>query len=505
MGFFGRAKRPDPPHPRKEPRLEGPLTAERLGQVFADCVDYNRRSVTVGGNEAMRADLIFIAGMVKMERVSDYILRPLAQNEELGRMGESVAWEKMRSGALYNLSVDERTTLDEAASDLIAGNCLLLFPGREQALSFNTGTEEKRSIGDPENEVSIKGARDSFVENLRTNTSLTRRHLRCPELRISEQVVGRQSLTPVDLVWLDGIASPRTVEELKGRVADIDIDALLDTGNLEEYIIDELDTPFPLVQYTERPDRFCHGLAEGKVGILIEGIPLGYLVPGVIGDFLRAPQDRSENWMVASVLTVVRWLCLLVTLYLPAVYVAMVNFHPEMIPTRLALSIMAARRDVPFSTLFEILLLLAAFEVLQEAGLRLPQSIGQTVSILGGLVVGSAAVEAKMVSPAVLIVVAVAGIAGYTMPSQDLAGALRIWRFLLAVLAGLAGLFGVMAGTAALVGHLAGLESFGAAYLTPFAANAGEQVEGDVVLRQPLPQDKQRPAYLNTGNRRKQK
>ena len=166
---------------------------------------------------------------------------------------------------------------------------------------------------------------------------------------------------------------------------------------------------------------------------------------------------------------------------------------------------MAARRDVPFSTLFEILLLLAAFEVLQEAGLRLPQSIGQTVSILGGLVVGSAAVEAKMVSPAVLIVVAVAGIAGYTMPSQDLAGALRLWRFLLAVLAGLAGLFGVMAGTAALVGHLAGLESFGAAYLTPFAANAGEQVEGDVVLRQPLPQDKQRPAYLNTGNRRKQK
>lgn len=505
MGFFGRAKRPDPPHPRKEPRLEGPLTAERLGQVFDDCVDYNRRSVTVGGNEAMRADLIFIAGMVKMERVSDYILRPLAQNEELGRMGESVAWEKMRSGALYNLSVDERTTLDEAAADLIAGNCLLLFPGRERALSFNTGTEEKRSIGDPENEVSIKGARDSFVENLRTNTSLARRHLRCPELRISEQVVGRQSLTPVDLLWLDGIASPRTVEELKGRVADIDIDALLDTGNLEEYIIDELDTPFPLVQYTERPDRFCHGLAEGKVGILIEGIPLGYLAPGVIGDFLRAPQDRSENWMVASVLTVVRWLCLLVTLYLPAVYVAMVNFHPEMIPTRLALSIMAARRDVPFSTLFEILLLLAAFEVLQEAGLRLPQSIGQTVSILGGLVVGSAAVEAKMVSPAVLIVVAVAGIAGYTMPSQDLAGALRIWRFLLAVLAGLAGLFGVMAGTAALVGHLAGLESFGAAYLTPFAANAGEQVEGDVVLRQPLPRDKQRPAYLNTGNRRKQK
>lgn len=208
--------------------------------------------------------------------------------------------------------------------------------------------------------------------------------------------------------------------------------------------------------------------------------------------------------MVASALTVLRWVCLLGTLYLSAVYVAMVNFHPEMIPTRLALSIMAARRDVPFSTLFETLLLLLAFEVLQEAGLRLPQSIGQTVSILGGLVVGSAAVEAKLISPAVLVVVAVAGIAGYTMPSQDLAGALRLWRFLLTVLAGLAGLFGVLMGTAFLVGHLAGLESFGAAYLTPFAANSGEQVEGETVLRQPLPRDKLRPGYLKPENRRKQ-
>ncbi|MDD5938029.1 MAG: spore germination protein [Clostridiales bacterium] len=505
MGFFGRKKTADPPHPRKEPRLEGPLTAESLGRVFGGCVDYNRRSVAVGGNESLRADLFFLAGMVRMERVSDYVLRPLAQNASLGELGEAVAWEKMRTGALYNLSVEEITTLDEAAGALVDGNCLLLFPGRERALSFNTGTEEKRGIGDPENEVSVKGSRDSFVENLRTNTSLVRRHLKAPELRITEQVVGRQSLTPVDILWVEGIADPETVAELTRRVEDIDIDALLATGNVEEYIVDDLNTPFPLALHTERPDRFCYGLAEGRVGLLAEGLPLGYLVPGVIGDFVRAPQDRSENWMIASALAVMRWLCLLTTLFLPAFYVAMVNFHPEMIPVRLALSIMAARRDVPFSTLFETLLLLIAFEVLQEAGLRLPQSIGQTVSILGGLVVGSAAVEAKLISPAVLVVVAAAGIAGYTMPSQDLAAALRLWRLLLTVLAGMAGLFGVLAGGAALVGHLAGLESFGAAYLTPFAANAGEQTEGNTVLRQPLPDDKLRPAHLNTENRRKQR
>lgn len=505
MGFFERVPRPDPPHPRRDPRLEGALTAENLARVFENCVDYNRRSIAVGGNEALRCELIFLAGMVRMERVSDYVLRPLAQDRELGELGEAIAWERMRSGALYSLSVTERTTLDQAAADLIDGNCLLLFPGTERALSFNTGTEEKRGIGDPENEVSVKGPRDSFVENLRTNTSLTRRHLKAPELRLEEQIVGRQSLTPVDILWVEGIADPGTVEELKKRVEDIDIDALLATGNLEEYIVDELDTAFPMLQYTERPDRFCYGLAQGRVGLLIEGIPLGYLAPAVLGDFLRTPQDRSENWLVASSLTVLRWLCLLTTLYLPGVYVAMANFHPEMIPTRLALSIMAARRDVPFSALFETLLLLVAFEVLQEAGLRLPQSIGQTVSILGGLVVGSAAVEARLISPAVLVVVAAAGIAGYTMPSQDLAAALRIWRFLLTALGGAAGLFGVILGTVLLVGHLAGLESFGVAYLTPFTANAGERVGENALLRQPLPADKLRPGYLNTENRRKQK
>ena len=491
-------RRTDPPHPRREPRVEGPLTGERLEEVFAGCVDFQRRPVAVGGSGTMRIELVFIAGMVRMERVSDYVLRPLAQDTALGELGEEAAWERMHAGALYSLSVSEVTDLDKAVGDLIDGNCLLLFPGRERALSFNVGTEEKRGIGEPEDEVAVKGPKDSFVENLRTNTSLVRRHLKAPELRIREQVVGRQSLTPVDILWVEGIADPGTVEELERRLEAIDIDALLATGNLEEYIADGLDTAFPLTQSTQRPDRFCYGLCQGRVGVLIEGIPLGCLVPGVLGDFLRAPEDRSENWMVATALTVLRWACLLVTLFLPGLYVAMVNFHPEMIPTRLALSIMAARRDVPFSALFETLLLLAAFEVLQEAGLRLPQSIGQTVSILGGLVVGSAAVEAKLISPAVLVVVAIAGIAGYTMPSQDLAGALRLWRFFLAALAGGAGLFGLSAGAAMLVGHLAGLESFGAAYLVPIA-------DGEPLLRQPRPADKFRPAHLNSKNRRKQR
>lgn len=505
MGFFGRKRAPSVPHPRKEPRFDGPLTLKRLEQIFQDCVDFTKRPVSLGEGGACTLTLCYLSGMVKMERVSDYVLRPLAQDEALARCGTPrQAMEEMMGGALYNLSAAERTTLDEAAFDLVAGWCLMFFPGESTVLSLFVGTEEKRSISSPSNETVLKGSRDAFVESLRTNTSIVRRHLKTPELRIREQVVGRQSVTSVDILYIEGLTNPHLVEQVAAQLADIDIDAVLATGNIEEYIVPAARTAFPLVQYTERSDRFCAGLAEGRVGILIDGLPLGYLAPGVLGDFLQAPQDKSESWLLASALTLLRYLCMLGTLLLPALYVAMVTFHQEMIPTRLALSIIAAKQDVPFRSVFEVIVLLLAFEILQEAGLRLPQSIGQTVSIIGGLVVGSAAVEAKIISPAVLIVVAIAGIAGYTMPSQEVAGALRIWRFLLALLASAAGLFGVVAGLSALVIHLAGIESFGVSYLTPFASNAGEQVEGHAVFRQPLPRVKQRPAALKTRNRRNQ-
>ena len=494
------------PHPRKEPRYDGPLTVERVEAVFRDCVDFTKRPVALEGTCACTMTLCYLGGMVRMERVSDYVLRPLARDEGLRRCQTvAEAMERMESGALYNLGVARRTNLDQAVFDLVAGWCLLFFPGESAALSFFVGTEEKRSVSAPASETVLKGARDGFVESVRTNTSIVRRHLKAPELRIREQIVGRQSVTLVDVLYLEGLTNPELVDGLLNRLKEIDIDGVFATGNIEEYIVPAQRTPFPLVQYTERSDRFCAGLAQGRVGLLIDGIPLGYLTPAVLGNFLQAPQDKSSGWLLATTLTLLRYLCMLITLFLPALYVAMVTFHQEMIPTKLALSIIAAKENVPFRSGFEVIVLLLAFEILQEAGLRLPQSIGQTVSIIGGLVVGSAAVEAKIVSPAVLIVVAIAGIAGYTMPSQEFSGALRLWRFLLALLASVAGLFGAVMGAAALIVHLAGLESFGVPYLTPFAVSAGAEAREHVFLRRPLPQIKNRPPALHPLNRRKQR
>lgn len=505
MGLFGTRRRPEPPHPRREPRYGFSPTADNIAGVFDGCADFSRRTLYLNNDPGRQVEMLFIIGQVRNERASDYVLRPLTQNEALRTAPDmDAAFDLMVKGGLYSLAVQVRETADQVIFDLIDGWVALFFPGKKQVLTVMTATEEKRSVSSPENEPDVKGARDSFVESLRTNTSLLRRRLRAPELRVEEQVVGRQSLTPVDVVYIRGIADPGLVEQVKERLEGIDIDALLMTGSLEQYVVDEVDTAFPLLAYTERPDRFCSGLAEGRVGVLVDGMPMGWLLPGTIDQFFRTGQDKTSNWMVASALSVLRYVCMLLTLFLPGLYVGMVLFHPEMIPVKLSLSIIAAKQSVPFPTLAEVLVMLLAFEVLQEAGLRLPSSIGQTVSILGGLVVGSAAVEAKLVSPAVLVVVAIAGIAGYTAPSQDFAGGLRIWRFALTAAAGAAGLTGLVLGGAVLVFRLARLESFGVAYLTPFASNAGRQKEGHAVFRSPLPRTKLREGYLNTRNRRNQ-
>lgn len=504
MGWIGPKGEEIPPHPRQETRFEGELTADYIRYIFRDCVDFEEREVLIGGDPEKKITAFSISGQIRPERMSDYVLRPLTTNPLLREASPEAAFRMMVEGVVYTRSVKVCTTLDQAAFALVDGSVVFDFPGQGKMISYWAATEEKRTVRDPENEPSIKGAKDSFVESLRTNTSLVRRRLRAPELKISEVIAGRQSVTPVDILYLDGIANPDLVAEVKRRVERIDTDELFQTAAVEELIVDEVNTAFPMAAYTQRPDRFCAGLVEGRVGLMIDGIPLGYLLPGTVGFFFRTGQDRSQNWIAASCLAVLRYLCMLGSVFLPAWYVAAVNFHPEMIPARLAWSISEAKTNVPFSTVFEGLILLLAFEVVQEAGLRLPGPIGQTVSILGGLVVGSAAVEAQIVSPVVLIVVAVAGISGYTIPSQEFSAALRIWRFGLVIAASIGGLFGVTAAAAVLVGRLAQLESFGTPYLTPFAAAGGERKRGHGVIRWPLAWVKFRESALRTQNKRRQ-
>ena len=324
--------------------------------------------------------------------------------------------------------------------------------------------------------------------------------MRTPELRLYETLVGRRSLTNVTVAYIEGLTAPHLVEEMKKRLDAIDIDGFLSPAAVEEYVTGSRPTAFPLLQYTERADKFCQGLLAGRVGLLVDGLPLGYLAPADLGYLMTSPEDRGMDYMSASAVRVLRYAALMLSLLLPAFYMAMAAFHQEMIPLPLLKAMIESKESVPFPTVMEVLGLLVAFELLQEAGIHLPQSIGQTVSIIGGLVVGTAAVEAKLISPAALIAVSVAGICGFALPGRDFADAVRLWRFAITLAASLAGLFGLAVGFVALLIHLAGLTCMDVAYLAPFS-----RAEHPGILRPRLKNQKFRDPSLAPKDLRNQR
>ena len=428
---------------------------------------FNRRELLVGGHTLY---IYAIDGLTSGGFISEYVVKPLMQDAHAATLEE--LYQNALRSTVYNSVAGECKDLNTVASRLVNGFCVVLFGHR--ALAFETKTGEKRSPSAPEVENTVKGPKDAFTETVRTNTSLLRRHLRSPALGLYETQIGRESLTNVSLAYLEGITDPALVERMKQRLGEIDIDGLISPAAVEEYISGSRPTAFPLLQFTERTDRFAQGLLEGRVGLLVDGLPLGYLLPVDLGYLMSSPEDRGTDYLSASFLRILRYGALLIGLLLPGFYVAMAAFHPQMLPTPLLLSVIESKQSVPFPTIFEVLGLLLAFELLQEASVALPSSIGQSLSIIGGLVVGSAAVEAKLISPIALIVVAAAGICGFALPGRGFADALRLWRLILAVLSSLGGLFGLALGGLCLLIHLAGLQSLGTAYLAPFSNVSGK-------------------------------
>ena len=440
------------------------MRAEDIRAIFQDAGDFEERTVLAGG-QTLTA--FFIDGLTSGGDIAEYVLRPLGR---LAPGPMQAVYDRALCGGVWCASVSAADSPDAAAQKLVNGFCVVVFPGLPQALCFEAKTGEKRGICAPEAENTVRGAKDAFTETVRTNTSLIRRHLRNPRLRLEECVIGTESLTNVTLCYLDGVTPPERVARMRTRLGEIQLRGLLSPASVEETVTGARRTAFPMMEYTERTDKFCQGLLAGQVGLLVDGLPEGFLAPVSLGRLMQSPEDRAVDHVSATCVRVLRYLAGLASLLLPGLYAAMAMYHQGMIPTKLLEAIIESKQNVPFPTILEVLGLLAAFEILQEAGLHLPQAIGTAVSIIGGLVVGTAAVDAKLVSPAALIVTASAGICGFALPSRDLSDALRIWRFALAALGGLAGLFGVTVGLLALLLHLAGLSSLGEAYLAPFSA-----------------------------------
>ena len=467
----------------------GELTDENISNIFRDAADFIRRELRCGEHTLYA---YAIDGLIASAYASDYIFKPITQHLR----GSSVKelYRHALDGMIYNNVAKVCADLDTVALLLVNGFCVVLFPGIG-AIAFEVRTPDKRGTSAPEVENTVKGAKDAFVETIRSNTSYVRRHLRSPDLRLYETQVGRRSLTNVSIIWLEGITNPQLVERMKERIAQIDIDGMLSPSSVEEYVTGSRSTAFPLIQYTERSDRFAQGILDGRVGLLVDGLPLGYLAPADLMYLMESPEDRGRDYVGASAVRVLRYLALAASLLLPGIYIALAAYHQALIPLPLLRSIIESKQSVPFTTMSEVLGLLIAFELLQESGIHLPQAIGQSVSVIGGIVVGTAAVEAGIITPVALIAVSIAGVCGFVLPNRDLANAVRVWRFIIAILSALAGLYGTAAGILILLLHLLGLKCLGIRYL----AHTGR------ILRTRLKKQVYRSAKLAPEDRRNQK
>lgn len=466
----------------------------QIRHIFRDAADFIRRELRCGEHTLYA---YAIDGLIASAYASDYIFKPITRHLEGADM--QALYDHAMAGMIYNNVAVPCDTAEDVAKQLVNGFCVVLFPG-VGAIGFEVKTPDKRGTAPPEVENTVKGAKDAFVETIRSNTSYVRRHLRSPDLRIYETQIGKRSLTNVSLVWLEGVTNPEYVDRMRKRLRSIDIDGLMSPASVQEYVTGSRTTAFPLLEYTERSDRFSQGLLKGQVGLLIDGLPLGYLAPTDIGSLMDSPEDRSNDYISASCIRILRYIALILSLLLPGIFVALSTFHQQMIPLPLLQAIIESKRAVPFSTAAEVLALLIAFELLQESGIHLPQAVGQSVSVIGGIVVGTAAIEAKLVSPTALIAVSIAGVCGFVQPNRDLAEAVRVWRFGLAILGAVGGLFGVTVGGIGLLIHLSGLESLGVPYLAPIA-----MAENGGILRNRLKQQKLRPKRYKPLDGRNQK
>lgn len=486
--------------------MEEVIRSDTIKSLFEKSTDILIRPIDIKGSDGLSVHIFAVDGLVNSQVVDMTILRPIAEGYQtkLCKNQKELFDYLLNDGGGYHLFGSETTDMQQMITAVLSGMLAVIFDDLSKAILYDVRTFDKRSISEPTEEGVMKGAKDSFVETLRTNSALIRRRIRSEYLTIEQMYVGRMSKTDVALVYLTNVADMELVDHLRKTLQNIDIDNIATGSFIEEFIVGQKSSLFPQTMYTQRPDRCASNLTDGRVALLIDGIPYVYILPCQLPMLLQSPEDYSENYIATSAIRVLRYFMMIVSLLLPAFYIAVVTFHNQMLPVQMILSIQQSKLNVPFSSWLEVLGLLLAFEILIEAGLRLPKNVGQAMSIVGGLVVGQAAVSANIVSPTVVIVVALTGIAGFTVPNTDLALAIRVIRFAFAILASLAGFYGLVVGCIFVVLHLASLESYGVAYLSPFVDANVLQLK-DTLARYPVDTFKMRPMELAKKNHRKQK
>jgi len=418
--------------------------------------------------------------------------------DDIERQSERLS-KYIKNQSLSVCTLKEVHTIEEIKMGTLFGSICLLVDGLSECFLLGEASTKSRGIDEPDSEALVRGPRVGFVENLCDNTALLRRSGRNQNLSILGFEVGEVSKKELVIAYIQGIAEPQLIEEVKKRIKRIKIDAVPDSGYIEQLIEDNYLSPFPQVQSTERPDRVMSALMEGRVALILDGSPFALIVPVTFQMLLQSPEDYYERWIAATLIRMLRFVASFISLFAPSLYIAFISFHQGLIPTKLVFHIAVTRGGVPFPPLIEALIMEVSIEVLREAGLRLPKPIGQSLGIVGGLIIGEAAVEAGIVSSIMVIVVAVTAISSFTLPQYNVGIALRMLRFISMLFASVFGLYGVVLFSLLLCSHVVKLKSFGVPYLSPSAPFRFADWK-DFIIRGPLFLMKRRPKTLQSKN-----
>jgi spore germination protein KA len=479
---FNRRKSANAEQPNIIPQTQTLLSEElninlrMLQNIYADCSDVIFHDFLIGNQT--KAVLIYIDGLAQAEEIGQHVLAPLQQNfvpeHTIPNIRQKIAVS----------SIQHVQTVADVIEKISGGNTILLMDRENQGLAIGVSKWEKRAIEEPIAESVLRGPREGFIESLRTNTSMLRRKLKSPNLKIKSMNIGKYSRTPVAIAYIEGIADSTLIEEMTNRLQRIELDGILGSASIEELIEDNPYSPFPQLLSTERPDVASAYLLEGHVVVLVDGTPSALIAPVTFFSLLQSPDDYSERYFVGTAIRWLRYLFLAVSLLGPSLYVAIVSFHQEMLPTTLLLTMAKSREQVPFPALVEAMFMETIFEAMREAGARLPKQVGSAVSIVGALVIGQAAIASGIASSPMVMVVAITGIASFMAPRFTVGIAVRLLRFPMMVLAGFLGLLGLILGVILILNHLLQLRSFGVPYMSPLAPLKGSDLK-DVIIRAP--------------------
>ena len=470
-----------------------------MRRVFSHCDDLKIRKMSVGANQKVQCLICHIE--VNMDNMMLIALgRLLSYLENIPK--EQIGFE-VKNNAFGLSDATPFSYIEDAAAALLSGDAILFVDGADVALKIPAKGYPNMGVGESDTEKVVRGSNESFTESEKANTALIRRRIRSTRLKVKEFKVGIRSHTNVAIVYIEDLADPELVEEIYERLTAYEIDGVLDSGVMEQLTEENWASPFPQMQSTRRPDRAAMSVLDGKVVVLVDNSPLALLLPADVNSFLKTTDDYYNRFHMATFARIIRYVSAFFALTLPGLYLAVTNFHTQILPTPLLLSFWQARMGVPFPAALEVLLMELSFELLREAGVRLPGAMGNTIGIVGGLIIGQAAVDANLVSPIVVIVVAFTALCSFAIPNEEFAFSFRILKFVIIGLSAWLGFFGFLIGVFGVLVHMAGLKSFHTPYLTPYVSPGlnGYQDEKDAIVRFPLRMIWKRPIYANRYER----